>query len=159
LAIKQQLQKEIPNMKILSAIVVATTILIGTTSAFAATATPPIKVQVSLEGEGGSPMKVGLDVATVKAGMVEFDVANNAIATDHEVVLIKLKKKGQVITADAKTHRFDESKFNSMGEVAGLKPSATGVLKVKLPAGNYVLVCNHASHLELGMATPFTVTN
>jgi uncharacterized cupredoxin-like copper-binding protein len=29
---------------------------------------------------------------------------------------------------------------------------------VTLAAGDYVLVCNHKSHFELGMYTPFTVT-
>jgi uncharacterized cupredoxin-like copper-binding protein len=39
-----------------------------------------------------------------------------------------------------------------------LKPGDEGHLKVKLVAGNYMLVCNHKEHYELGMATPFTVT-
>ena len=119
---------------------------------------PITKVHVSLDGEADQPMKIVVDTPSVKAGMIEFDVKNDAIGTDHEVVLVKLQKKGQQITADTKTHRIDESKFKSMGEVGGLKPSDTSVLKVKLAAGDYVLLCNHKAHYELGMATPFTVT-
>jgi uncharacterized cupredoxin-like copper-binding protein len=122
-------------------------------------AIPISKVQVSLDGEADQPMKIGVDTATVKAGTIEFDVKNVAIGTDHEVVLIKLQKKGQKITSDAKTHRIDEKKFTSMGEVGGLKPGNAGVLKVKLAAGDYVLLCNHKSHYELGMYTALTVTN
>lgn len=129
---------------------------IGIASVFASA--PITKVHVSLDGEADQPMKIVVDTPSVKAGMIEFDVKNDAIGTDHEVVLVKLQKKGQQITADAKTHRIDENKFQSMGEVGGLKPSDSGILKVKLAAGDYVLLCNHKAHYELGMATPFTVT-
>jgi uncharacterized cupredoxin-like copper-binding protein len=114
-------------------------------------------IHVSLEGEAGQPMSIKLDAQQAKAGVVEFDVKNDAISTDHEVVLVKLRKKADVISADAKTHRVDEHKLKSMGEVAGLKPGQDGKLTVKLPAGDYVLLCNHKEHYELGMATPFTV--
>jgi uncharacterized cupredoxin-like copper-binding protein len=112
-------------------------------------------IHVSLEGEAGQPMSIKLDAQQAK--VVEFDVKNDAISTDHEVVLVKLRKKADVISADAKTHRVDEHKLKSMGEVAGLKPGQDGKLTVKLPAGDYVLLCNHKEHYELGMATPFTV--
>jgi uncharacterized cupredoxin-like copper-binding protein len=144
-------------MKLFAAVAITATTLLST-AAFAATVVPFTKIQVSLDGEASQPMKVALDVAQVKAGVIEFDVKNDAISTDHEVILIKLQKEGQIITANAKTHRIDEAKFKTMGEVGGLKPSDTGVLKVTLAAGDYVLVCNHKSHFELGMYTPFTVT-
>lgn len=129
------------------------------TIAPALAAAPVTKVQVSLDGEADQPMKIVVDKPTVKAGTIEFDVKNVAIGTDHEVVLIKLQKKGQQITSDAKTHRIDEKKFKSMGEVGGLKPNDSSVLKAKLAAGDYVLLCNHKAHYELGMYTAFTVTN
>lgn len=119
---------------------------------------PVTKVHVSLDGEADQPMKIVIDASRVKAGTIEFDVKNVAIGTDHEVVLVKLHKKDQQITADARTHRIDENKFKSIGEISGLKPGDTGFLKVKLTAGDYVLLCNHKSHYEQGMSTPFTVT-
>lgn len=136
----------------------ATLLLALSTAGFAATAKPQI-VNVSLLGEADQHMSIKLDNAKVKAGLVEFDVSNDAIGTDHEVVLVKLKTSKDKIAADAKTHRIDEAKLKSMGEVAGLKPGDKGTLKVKLAAGDYVLMCNHKSHYELGMATKFTVTN
>ena len=103
-------------------------------------------------------MTIKLDVPAVKAGLVEFDVSNDAIGTDHEVVLVKLDSKDQTIAASPKSHRVDEDKLKSLGEVGGLKPGDKGTLTVELTAGDYVLLCNHKQHYELGMYTPFTVT-
>ena len=116
-------------------------------------------VAVALAGEAGEPMKIDIDKAVVKAGTIEFKVSNVAVGTDHEMVLVKLANKDQKIAADPKTHRIDEKKLKSLGEVAGLKAGDTGVLKVKLAAGEYALICNHKSHYELGMATRVSVTN
>lgn len=127
-----------------------------TTSAIAA---KPVEIiKVGLAGEADQPMKIDIDKAVIKAGMAEFDVTNVAIGTDHEMVLVKVASKDTPIAADPKTHRIDEKKLTSMGEVAGLQAGKSGKLKVKLAAGEYVLLCNHASHYELGMATHLTVT-
>jgi uncharacterized cupredoxin-like copper-binding protein len=116
-------------------------------------------IKVSLTGEADNPMGVTLDIAQGKAGAFEFDVTNEAIGTDHEVVLVKLKSPAQKIAVDPTKDRIDESKLKSMGEVASLKPGASGKLKVKLAAGDYLLLCNHKSHYHMGMYTPFTVVN
>ena len=141
-------------------LIAASLVLAFSSTGFAATArmTPQI-IKVSLLGEAGQPMSVKLDTATLRAGAVEFDVSNDAIGTDHEVILVKLDAKGQIIKADKKNHRVDEAKLKSLGEVGGLKPGKTGVLKAELTSGKYMLICNHKSHFELGMATPITVTN
>jgi uncharacterized cupredoxin-like copper-binding protein len=135
---------------------IATTIVLGfAPAAFAAMA--PQVVKVSLQGEADQPMSVKLDATAIKAGAVEFDVSNDAIGTDHEVVLVALKSADQKIVADSKKHRINESKLQSLGEVAGLKPGKSGVLKATLKPGvSYALICNHKSHYELGMATRFT---
>jgi uncharacterized cupredoxin-like copper-binding protein len=116
-------------------------------------------IKVSLTGEADNPMGIKLDVAQAKAGAFEFDVTNDAIGTDHEVVLVKLKSPAQKISVDPAKDRIDESKLKSMGEVAALKPGTSGTLKVKLAAGDYLLLCNHKSHYHQGMYTAFTVTN
>jgi uncharacterized cupredoxin-like copper-binding protein len=127
-----------------------------TTISFAATA--PAIVRVSLVGEADQPMSVKVDTAKVKAGPVELVVTNDAIGTEHEVVLVKVKK-GEQIAVDGKKHRVNEDQLKSMGEVAGLQPGDHGKLKVQLVAGDYVLMCNQKGHYEMGMYTPFTVTN
>jgi uncharacterized cupredoxin-like copper-binding protein len=138
----------------------ASTLVLSTYSiSQSATAVPPQVITVSLAGEADNPMTININAATAKAGMVEFDVTNDAIGTDHEVVLVKLKKPDQKIAVNPTKDRIDESKLKSMGEVAGLTPGATGKLKVKLAAGDYLLLCNHKSHYKMGMYTKFTVTN
>jgi uncharacterized cupredoxin-like copper-binding protein len=134
----------------------ATLVLALSPVAFAA-ATPQV-VNVSLLGEAGQPMSVKLDATTLKAGKVEFKVTNDAVGTDHEVVLIALSSADEKIVADTKKHRVDEGKLDSLGEVGGLKPGDKKVLKATLKPGvTYALICNHKSHFELGMATRFTV--
>ncbi len=128
-------------------------------SSWALAAKPIDVIQVSLAGEADQPMKIEVSKNTVKAGTIELQVSNVAIGTDHEMVLVKLTDPTANIVADPKSHRIDEKKLKSMGEVAGLKAGATGKLNVKLAPGEYVLLCNHASHFELGMATHLTVTN
>jgi uncharacterized cupredoxin-like copper-binding protein len=136
---------------------VATLMLGLATAAFAATPAPQV-VQISLQGEADQPMSVKLDTMAIKAGAVTFNVVNDAIGTDHEVVLVELKSADQVIKADPKKQRVNEKALKAMGEVGGLKPGDKGVLKATLKPGvSYALICNHKSHYELGMATRFTV--
>jgi uncharacterized cupredoxin-like copper-binding protein len=122
-------------------------------------AAPKSVVAVALSGEAGEPMKIVANKTTVKAGVLEFVVTNDAVGTDHEMVLVKLPNKDTQINADKSTQRIDEKKLDTMGEVAGLKSGDQGKLKVKLAPGEYVLLCNHKAHYELGMATHLTVVN
>ncbi len=134
----------------------ATLVIALSPAAFAAT-TQQV-VAVSLLGEASQPMSVKVDNTQIKAGKVEFKVTNDAVGTDHEVVLVALGSADEKIVADTKTHRVDEAKLDSLGEVGGLKPGNNGVLKATLKPGvTYALICNHKSHFELGMATRFTV--
>jgi uncharacterized cupredoxin-like copper-binding protein len=121
-------------------------------------AAKPQVVHVSLLGEADQPMSVKLDSTAIKAGKIEFAVSNDAVGTDHEVILVALKTPDQSITADTKKHRVDEAKLNTLGEAGGLKPGDKKMLKATLKPGvTYALICNHKSHYELGMATRFTV--
>ncbi len=122
-----------------------------------ATAKPTV-IKVSLGGEADNAMFVKLDKVSGIAGTYEFDVKNDAIGTDHEVVLVKLATANEMIKADPRKHRVNEKKLKSLGEVGGLKPGKSGKLVADLKPGEYVLLCNYKSHYELGMATHFTVT-
>jgi uncharacterized cupredoxin-like copper-binding protein len=136
--------------------VIALVAVFAGTASFAAT--PPTTIHVSLSGEGGSQMAIKLDQSRVKAGKVTFDVANEAISEDHELVLIRLKDKDQTIPVLRGKHRVDESKLNSLGEVADLKPGDHGTLTATLKPGAYELMCNVKGHYESGMHTVLTVT-
>lgn len=134
----------------------ATLALALSPAAFAAA--PAQIVRVSLLGEADQPMSVKLDANTINAGEVEFAVSNDAVSTDHEVILVALKTSDQKIAADTKKHRVDEGKLKTLGEAGGLKPGDKKVLKATLKLGvTYALICNHKNHFELGMATRFTV--
>lgn len=128
--------------------------LLASAPAFAASST----VMVMTNGEGGQPMTLSLDKASVPAGDVTFKVHNSAMTEEHEMVLVKLKSANDQIPYNAAKHRVDESKLKSLGEVSDLKPGKDGQLKVKLAAGNYLLLCNIKGHFEAGMKANFTVT-
>ena len=123
------------------------------TPAFAATT-----VKVTEGGEGGGPMTLTLDQSTIKAGETTFLVHNDAMTEEHEMVLVKLKSADQKIGVDAAKDLVNETKLNSMGEVAELKPGADGELKAKLVPGSYVLLCNIKGHFQAGMRAMLTVT-
>jgi uncharacterized cupredoxin-like copper-binding protein len=137
-------------MNVQSAILLATLALCTSTMAWA-----DGTIRVSLTGERNQEMSVRLDAATVKAGNVAFIVTNEAKRTTHELILIKLKTKGEALPLDKAKHRIDEKQINAFGEISNLKPGATGQLKVNILAGDYLLICNIRGHYEAGMVAPF----
>jgi uncharacterized cupredoxin-like copper-binding protein len=151
-----QMQRNMTMISIVRGLAAASFMCVLSAQVFAAA--PAQVIHVSLTGEAGQPMGVKLDAPTVAAGDVEFNVSNDAVGTDHEVILVALKSADEVITSNTKKHRVDESKLKTLGEVGGLKAGDKGVLKATLKPGvTYALICNHKSHFELGMATRFTV--
>lgn len=115
-------------------------------------------VNVDLTGDAGDKMGMKLDHDSVPAGKVTFVVKNDAIATNHEMVVIKLKHKNDEIPMMKGKHRVDEDKLKSMGEVEDLEPGKTGEMSADLKAGDYLLLCNIKGHYEAGMMSHFTVT-
>lgn len=121
--------------------------------AFAATT-----IKVVEDGEGGGPMTLKMDQSTVMAGDFVFVVHNDAMAEEHEMVLLRLKSADQAIPVIQSKHRIDEKQLKSLGEVADLKPGAEGSVKAKLAPGSYLLFCNIKGHYEAGMHATLTVT-
>lgn len=103
-------------------------------------------------------MTLTLDHSTIKAGETIFQVHNDAMTEEHEMVLVKLKSADQKIDVVAAKHRIDEKQLKSLGEVSELKPGADGKLKAKLAPGAYLLLCNIKGHYEAGMHATLTVT-
>jgi uncharacterized cupredoxin-like copper-binding protein len=101
---------------------------------------------------GLAEYKITPDVQTVKAGTVTFDVTNDG-TTAHEMVLVKSADG----SADLPMENGEASEKGSVGEVADLKVGASGILKVNLGPGTYVMICNLPGHYTAGMATEFTV--
>ncbi len=136
--------------------------LLGMAVGFAAPAFANTTVKVALmdpsTGSSVSGMMMTATPNTVKAGMVTFQDTNESKGLVHEMILIRKPADGKALPYDAKTQRIIEAKIKSLGEVSELDPGKSGKLTVTLKPGNYLLLCNQASHYMAGMSTPFTVT-
>ncbi len=129
--------------------------------AIAAIATPGFAattIAVTESGEGGGAMSIKLEPATVKAGEVTLKVKNDAATEEHEMVLVKLKSPDEKIPFSKKKDRVLEDQLKSLGEVADLKPGASGELTATLKPGTYLVFCNIKGHYRAGMAEKLTVT-
>lgn len=131
-------------------------------AALAAVAAPAFAagtmINVVETGEGGQPMGLKLEPATVKAGPATFHVHNDAMTEEHEMIVVKLKSPDDKIPLNTAKHRVDEKKLKSLGEVADLKPGKDGELSVDLKPGTYLVFCNIKGHYEAGMQNKLTVT-
>jgi uncharacterized cupredoxin-like copper-binding protein len=142
-----------PKISCLAAAIITSALTLAAGSAMAETI-----INVVEDGEGGGAMSLKLDPANVSAGPVTFQVKNNAVTEEHEMVVVKLKSPDQKIPFVKSKHRVDERKLKSLGEVSDLKPGEAGTLKVDLKPGTYLVLCNIREHYEAGMATKLTVT-
>jgi uncharacterized cupredoxin-like copper-binding protein len=115
-------------------------------------------VNVELVGERGGAMEITLSQDSIVAGEVTFQVANMAMDTPHEMIVVKLDAAGQQFVVDPASEKVDEAAVNALGEVSGLKATETGELILTLESGNYALICNLKGHVTAGMVVPFTVT-
>jgi len=133
-------------------------LVVAATVAFASPLWAATVVSVVEDGEGGSAMSLKLDPQTVKAGEITFNLKNDAVSEEHEMVVVRLKTADEKIPFDAKKDRIDEDKLKSMGEIGDIKPGATGTMTAKLKAGTYLVFCNIKGHYQAGMASKLTVT-
>jgi uncharacterized cupredoxin-like copper-binding protein len=100
-----------------------------------------------------SEFKIAPSATTAGAGPVTFDVTNNG-KLPHEMVVLKTTKAAAAL-GKAGTSRLPET--GHVGEVATLKPGASGKTTINLKPGHYVLICNLPGHWTAGMREDLTV--
>jgi uncharacterized cupredoxin-like copper-binding protein len=103
-------------------------------------------------------MGIKLDVTSVKAGKVTFDVTNDSKAIVHEMILSPLPDGTTELPYLVDENRVDEEKADHLGEVSELDPGKGGSLSVDLKPGTYIVYCNIPGHFVDGMWTELTVT-
>ncbi len=102
-------------------------------------------------------MGITVNVLTVPAGKVAFDVLNASTDSEHEMVVSKLSGPDGTLPYKADEGRVDEDAIGSEGEVEGLTPGERGKLEVNLEPGTYALYCNIPGHYAAGMWAVVTV--
>ena len=114
-------------------------------------------VHVSL-WNNGTVMGINLDVSSVKAGKVTFDVVNNSKNLVHEMLVVQVKNYHDSLPYDTNEATIIEDKVADYGEVSELEPGKTGSVTLNLKPGKYLLICNQPGHFEMGMYTHFEAT-
>lgn len=103
-------------------------------------------------------MGVKIDLSTVAAGRVTFEVVNDSKDIIHEMIVSPITSTDVDLPYLADENRVDEEKAGHLGEVAELDPGKSGALTVDLTPGLYLLYCNIPGHFVGGMWTVLTVT-
>lgn len=96
-------------------------------------------------------MGITLNVLSVPAGKVTFNVLNTSEIMPHEMVVSRLDGSDAVLPYDTSIDRIDESAIGTMGEVEALDPGALDEMTLDLQPGTYVLYCNLPGHYSSGM--------
>lgn len=104
-----------------------------------------------------SEFKIDLGATTAPAGSVSFDLKNNGTTT-HEFVVFKtdLAADKLPLSEDGTEVNEDGAGITAVDEVEDIEAGKTANLKVDLPAGHYVLICNLPAHYTSGMHVEFT---
>jgi uncharacterized cupredoxin-like copper-binding protein len=103
-------------------------------------------------------MGVKVDVTSIPAGKVTFEVTNDSKDIVHEMLVSPIVDDKTPLPYLADEDRVDEDAAGHLGEVSELEPGKSGALTVDLKPGRYILFCNIPEHYVLGMWTLIEVT-
>lgn len=95
---------------------------------------------------------VAPQVSSAAPGKVTFRVTNTGSVL-HEFVVLRTP----VAAGHLHVSNGSASEAGSVGEVADLKPGATGSVTLTLQKGHYALICNQPGHYMAGQRTDFVV--
>lgn len=98
------------------------------------------------------------DTRTLPSGELYFNVQNNASDQAHEFVIFKTNLPGDQLPRNADGDVDEQGQgITHIDEVEDIGVGETKTLKVNLPPGNYVAICNLPGHYAQGMYYSFTV--
>jgi len=101
-----------------------------------------------------SDYKITVDVPSVKAGKIKIGVRNLG-AMEHSFQVLKTDLPPDKLPVDGASAKAKED--GKVGEIASIAAGKSAAVTLDLTPGNYVFICNIASHYQLGMHTGFTV--
>ncbi|MEP6893068.1 MAG: cupredoxin domain-containing protein [Gaiellaceae bacterium] len=88
---------------------------------------------------------------SVKAGKVTFQVKNVGVL-DHTFLVVKTN-----VPAGKLPVKKNRAVVSALGKIGPFKKGKGGTLTLTLKPGKYVLLCNVASHYQIGQYSAFTV--
>lgn len=97
---------------------------------------------------------MGLTATEVRAGTVTF-IARNAGSTAHDLVVLRTDLAPDRLPVDTQTQKAKED--GKLGAADQVSPGKSANLRLELPAGAYVVICNVPTHYQLGMRSALTV--
>jgi len=103
-------------------------------------------------------MGIDIDVASVAAGAVTFQVTNASATDIHEMLVAPIVDETTQLPYSADEDRVDEEAAHDMGEVSELEPGQSGSLTINMKPGKYILFCNIPGHYVMGMWAILEVT-
>ena len=126
-------------------------------SALAAACAAPVPEADASKGQVRADMReysMGLTATEVRAGQVTF-IARNTGSTAHDLVVIKTDLAPDKLAIDTQTQKARED--GKVGSVDQVAPGRNANLRLDLPAGAYLVICNVPTHYQLGMRSALTV--
>jgi uncharacterized cupredoxin-like copper-binding protein len=117
-----------------------------------------IQLQDPSTGAGVQAMHIAVDRDSVPAGKVTFRAVNQSKDQVHELIVVRTDPGQMTLPYDEKKGEVIEKRIRHLGEIADLKPGASGVMTLNLKPGSYLLICNQPGHYKAGMSTAFSVT-
>lgn len=103
-------------------------------------------------------MHIAVDRDSVPVGKVTFRAVNQSKDQIHELIVVRTDPGQMTLPYDEKKGEVIEKRIHHLGEIADLKPGASGKMTLNLKAGSYFLICNQPGHYKAGMTAALTVT-
>ena len=135
--------------------VVALLLMLGAATAFAAM---PASVAVQLGEDESGKMSITLSTETVKAGSVEFEVANASKFLVHEFLITPWEGNPTTLPYDSNAQQVKEDALKDLQGIEDMPVGQKVTLRLALVPGQYVVFCNQVGHYKNAMFHRFTVT-